>query len=93
MENSDGQEVLAAHGIVTVTQKSLRSNLEAMRLKHTRLLLGYQGERLEQKLSEDLDSAQEVIERAREAKEKEEARRRLQEEKAREERETNLCDA
>ena len=74
-------------------QKSLRANLEELRLKHTRLLLSYQGERLEQNLSEDLDSAQEAIERARAAKEKEEMRKRLMEEEERVKSEAERCEA
>ena len=66
--------------MVTVNQKSLRANLEEMRLKQTRLLLSYQGEGLEKKLTEDMDSAQEAIERAREAKEMEARKQRQREE-------------
>ena len=84
---SDSRDVLAAHGVVTVNQKSLRANLEAMRLKQTRLLLSYQGEGLERKLSQDMDSAQEAIERAKEAAEMEAKRRRLREEEEERERE------
>lgn len=78
--HTDNHEVLAAHGMVTVNQKSLRANLEEMRLKQTRLLLSYQGEGLEKKLTEDMDSAQEAIERAREAKEMEARKQRQREE-------------
>ena len=54
-----------------------------MRLKQTRLLLSYQGEGLERKLTEDMDSAQDAIERAQEATEME-ARRQKQREEAEE---------
>ena len=55
-------------------------------MKQTRLLLSYQGEGLESKLAEDMDSAQEAIERAREATEVE-ARRLKQRKEEEEERE------
>ena len=84
---ADSRDVLAAHGVITVNQKSLRTNLEEMRLKQTRLLLSYQGEGLERKLTEDMDSAQEAIERAREATEEIEARRQKQREEEGRERE------
>ena len=73
--------------MVTVNQKSLRANLEEMRLKQTRLLLSYQGEGLEKKLTEDMDSAQEAIERAREVTEMEARRQRQREEEEERERE------
>jgi hypothetical protein len=59
--------------------------LEEMRLKQTRLLLNYQGEGLERKLTEDMDSAQDAIERAREATEEMEARRLIQKQREEEE--------
>lgn len=55
-------------------------------MKQTRLLLSYQGEGLERKLSDDMDSAQEAIERAREAADLE-ARRQKQQEAEEKERE------
>ena len=60
-------------------------------MKQKRLLLSYQGEGLERKLTEDMDSAQDAIERAREATEEMEARKQKQqleeEEREREKRE------
>lgn len=70
----DEQEVFEAHDVLSVGQKSLRADLEEMRLRQSRLLLSYQGECLEKKLLDDMDSAQEALELARAAKEREETR-------------------
>ena len=86
-QTSEDREVLAVHDVVTVAQKTLRANLEEMKLKQTRLLLTYQGEGLEKKLTEDMDSAQEAIQRAKEVEEREKRRRRLEEEREREKKE------
>ena len=62
-------------------------------MKQKRLLLSYQGEGLERKLTEDMDSAQDAIERAREATEEMEARKQKQQQEEEEERERGKREA
>lgn len=68
-EDGIGGEISAAHdGVLTVKQKSLRNRLTEAQLRENRLLLAYQGEKVD--LSEDLVSADEALRLAQEARER-----------------------
>ena len=73
-------DISAAHGnILTVEQKSLRNRLTQAKLRENRLLLAYRGEKMDTQLSDDIDSAEEALRLAQEAKERIERLKQKQE--------------